>query len=205
MSQELKSPDVLSLSVREFVAETAARKPAPGGGSVAGAVGCLSAALAEMALNYTKGKEAFRQHEQFYGALGKRLRRAGQMFEQLVDDDIQAYTLYVEARKMPPGKDKDQSVQLALAASIDVPRELAKVALAALQDMSEFAEKCNPHLLCDLKAGATLAFAAVRLSHYNVQANAGQLDNQQTASELVSGSKADLSKASEILERIVNG
>ena len=37
--------DVLSLSVREFAAATAAKTPTPGGGSVAGAVGAVGVAL----------------------------------------------------------------------------------------------------------------------------------------------------------------
>lgn len=196
--------DVLSLTVREFLAATAAKQPTPGGGSVAGVVGCLSAALARMAVNYTRGKKNFAQHAEVHERAAKHLSRAGDMFEELVSDDIQAYQLYVNASKLSPGPEKDQAVQLAIAAAIDVPRELAKVCLAELAELAELADKCNPQLMSDLKAAAALATAAVRLSDYNVRINATQLADRRQAEEIRLGSSSDLDRAGELLRRIEN-
>jgi len=196
--------DVLSLSVRDFLAATAATQPTPGGGSVAAVVGCLAAALGQMALGYTRGRKAFAQHAQFHDALARRLQRVRAMFEDLVGDDIQAYQLCVEAREIKPGPEKEQATQIALAAAIDVPKELAKLCLAVLADLVEFSDKCNPRLMSDLKAAAALAAAVVRLSWYNVEANVADLDDSQAAGDLRQGSKADLEKAVLMLGKIEN-
>ena len=70
MAAEETSQDILSIPVREFLAATAAKQPTPGGGSVAGVVAGLGVALGEMALNFTKGKKKYAEHEAFYDRLG---------------------------------------------------------------------------------------------------------------------------------------
>ena len=95
--------DVLALSVRDFASATAAKTPTPGGGSVAGAVGALGVALGEMALNFTRGKKKFAEHEAYYTHLADRLEKARRMFQDLVADDIQAYQLYQAANRQEDG------------------------------------------------------------------------------------------------------
>jgi formiminotetrahydrofolate cyclodeaminase len=201
-SETPDKPDVLAMTVREFVSAVADKSPTPGGGSVAAVVGSLSAALGRMSLAYTRGKDAFAAHADAHARLAARLERAQGMFEQLVGEDIQAYQLYVEARKLPAGEARDQALQLALATAIDVPKELAKLCLAVLGDLRDLRDKCNPHLLSDLKAGAALASAAVRLCSYNVKVNASSLADRHAADELVAGSGNDCRTAEKMLAEI---
>jgi formiminotetrahydrofolate cyclodeaminase len=91
---------------------------------------------------------------------------------------------------------------LALAASIDVPREMTKLALAFMEDLLALADKCNPYLLSDLMAGATLAAAAARLSDYNVRINVPQLTDAQGGKEVQQSSASDLAQASQLLADI---
>jgi len=202
MSNESKPADALSITVRDFIAATAARQATPGGGSVAGAVGAMGAALAEMSLAFTRGRKAFAQHEDFYAHLAARLARARAMFQDLVADDMAAYGLYQQATAMEDGPEKAQATQLALAAAIDVPRETAKLALALLGDCLSLADKCNPWLISDLKAAAALAVAVARISDYNVRVNAGPLDDRPAAEDVLSASTADRDRAETLLEQV---
>ena len=115
---------------------------------------------------------------------------------------MQAYGFYSETTKMPDGEEKDNAMQLALAASVNVPREMAKLALAVMVDMLELADKCNKFLLSDLKASATLSAAVVRLSHYNVQINVPYIDDSQAGKDVLTASQNDLTKAGELLGKI---
>lgn len=190
------------MSVRDFIAATAAKTPTPGGGSVAGAVGAMGAALAEMALNFTRGKKKFAEHEEYYAHLQGRLRKYQALFGDLVRDDVEAYRLYQESTRQGDGPQKEQAVQLALAAATHVPRESAKVALALLEDLRQFAPRCSPYLVSDLLASGTLAVAAVRLSDYNVRINVPQLADRQAAADIGAASRADLQRAAATLEEI---
>lgn len=196
------SPDVLDASVRKFIASVAAKTPTPGGGSVAGVVGAMATALGEMALVFTSGKKKFASHQEFYDRLAPRLAKARAMFLDLVGDDMAAYSLYQDASRREDGGDKEQAVQLALAAATNVPREAAKLMLAVLGDFAAFADKCSPYLVSDLVAGAALAVAVVRISDYNVRVNVPNVTDRAAAQEVHHASAADVARAEELFSQI---
>lgn len=194
--------NILDSSVRDFAAATAAKTPTPGGGSVAGVVGSLSVALGEMALNFSRGKKALAEHAAYHEHLAARLAKARRMFQDLVTDDIVAYRLYQAAKDMEDGPGRDEQVQLATAAAIDVPREATKLALAVLADMKELAGKCNRWLITDLLACAALAEAAVRLSDYNVRINVPNVSEAELGAAVKQASADDLAAAVALREAI---
>ena len=187
--------DLLSLSVRDFINATAAKTPTPGGGSVAAVVGALGTALAEMALAFTRGKKKFAPHDALHAQVAGRFAKARELFAQLVADDVEAFGLYQSTSQQPDGPDKDQAMQLATAAAINVPRETAKLCLAVLEDTVLLADKCTKFLISDLMAGAALAEATVRLCDYNVQINLPGVADKAAAGEIGAASTADVKRA----------
>jgi formiminotetrahydrofolate cyclodeaminase len=196
---ETPKEDMLCEPVREFISATAAKRPTPGGGSVAGVVGALGVALGEMSLNFTRGKKKFAEHEDYYRHLAGRLERAREMFQQLVHDDMAAYGMYSEATRMEDGEEKDKAVELATAAAINVPREATKLALAVMEDLLEFAPRSNRWLVTDLIAAGVLAAAAVRMSDLNVRINVPNLADREAAGQIREASAADLERAGSLL------
>ena len=202
MAKEELGEDILSASVREFIAATAAKQPTPGGGSVAAVVAALGVALGEMALNFTKGKKKFAEHEPFYAKLSRRLELARQMCQDLADDDVAAYKLYQQTTRQEDSPEKEQAVQVAVAAAIDVPREMAKLVLAVMDDLLALSDKCNPWLISDLTAAAVLGFAAVKLCDFNVRINVPQVDDKDAAGQVAEASASDVQKAARLMEAI---
>ena len=194
--------DFMDLTVKDFIGQTAAKTPTPGGGSVAGAVGAIGVALGQMALVFTQGKKKFAEHEDYYTHLAARLTKACQMFQDLVADDAKAYQLYQAATRQDDGPEKDEAVQLATAVAIDVPREAMKLALAVMDDLKELGAKCNPWLITDLMASATLLAATVRLSDYNVRINLPNLTDRDAAAQVKQSSADDLARAIALLDEI---
>lgn len=185
------------MSVHDFAAATAGKQPIPGGGSVAGVVGALATALGEMALAFTRGKKKFAAHEADYAGIAARLARARAAFEQLIADDAEAYLMFQQAPAQDP-----QAKQLAVAAAIDVPREMAALAVAVLGEMHSLVGRCSRWLVSDLAAGAVLAEAVVRLSDYNVRINAGQYEDAAAAGDIVEQSARDVTRARELAGEI---
>lgn len=194
--------EIFQMTVGEFISALGAKTPTPGGGSAAGLVGALAVALGEMSVHFTQGKKKFAQHETFYTHLEHRLAAAGAMFRELIADDMAAFEYLQEASAAPEVPEKTAAVQLAVSAAINVPREMAKFSLAVMQDLASLIDKCNPWLISDLAAGAALAAAVVRLSHYNVLVNTPQLEDLAAAGEMRSASAADLARAGKLLKGI---
>ncbi|HET6428479.1 MAG TPA: cyclodeaminase/cyclohydrolase family protein [Phycisphaerae bacterium] len=196
------APDeLIGMSIRRFLAVTASKTPIPGGGSVAGVVGGLSAALGEMVLAFTRGKKQFAGYADEHDALLVRLSRARGMFEDLTNDDAAAYSLFQEATSAE-GEDKAQRMALATAAAIDVPRQMTALALSVLGDLLALGAHCNSYLLTDLAAAAVLAEAVVKLSDYNVRVNAVSMDDQAAGAELKAASARDVGRAKELREAV---
>lgn len=193
--------DLIRMRVSEFLAATASKTPIPGGGSVAGVVGGLAAALGEMVLAFTRGKKKFAEFESEHAALAVRLGRARGMFADLTSDDAAAYTLYQEASRCSD-ETKETKMATATAAAINVPRQMTALALTVLEDLIALGRHCNPYLLTDLSAGAVLAEAAVRLSDYNVRVNAAGMSDTSTADELRQASARDVRRAAEMCARV---
>jgi len=124
------------------------------------------------------------------------------MFQQLVAEDVAAFGSYQQAMRMDDGPAKDEAMDLATAAAIDVPREAAKLALALLGELRELASKCNPWLISDLVASAALAEATCRLCDYNVRINLANVKDASAAADLRAGSAGDLAKAVATREEI---
>ncbi len=198
MEKTLTEPnkDMLDMTVREFVAAVAADQPTPGGGSVAGVVGMLSAALGQMAVNFTRGKKKYALHANVHESVARRLLTTGALFQQLTADDAEAFGLYQAAR------DDDEKTQLALSLAINVPREMTKLSLAMMDDLLELADKCNPWLLSDLMGAAALAASTVRLCDHCVAINCGQLADTESGEEIRTASSSDVHKATVLLDAI---
>ena len=124
------------------------------------------------------------------------------MFQDLVADDIAAYTLYQETSRMDDGPDKNKAMATATAAAINVPREVTKLSLAVLADMLSLSEKVNPWLITDLLASAALSVATIRLSDYNVRINLPSVADETAAAELREASAGDLRRGIELFEAV---
>ncbi|MCK4626821.1 MAG: cyclodeaminase/cyclohydrolase family protein, partial [Phycisphaerae bacterium] len=128
------------------------------------------------------------------------------MFADLTADDAAAYTLYTEANKCED-ETKAAKMATALAAAIDVPRQMAALAISVMESLIALGEHCNKYLLTDLSAAAILAEAVVRLSDYNVRVNAAGLTDKSAADDLREASSRDCKRAAELrqaVEKIVS-
>lgn len=200
--KDFPGPDeLMGLAVKDFAAATAAKAPIPGGGSVAGAVGAMATGLGEMVLAFTRGKKKFASFAASHDALAVRLARARGMFADLTADDATAYMLYREANACQDDT-KDEKMQTALAAAINVPREMTALAMSVLTALVELGPNCNQYLLSDLAAAAVLCEATVRLCDLNVRVNANFLPDSQAADELRQVASRDCERAAELRRQV---
>jgi formiminotetrahydrofolate cyclodeaminase len=186
-----------------YLADAAARTPAPGGGSVAALVGALATTMASMAANFTAGSEKFKAIESQIRTDLELLEGSRRKFLDLLHHDIEAYSTVSAAYKRPKStpaekSTRDAAIQTALSEAMLVPLKASKVAIQTLEITSELAAIANPNLLSDVAVAAILAEAAVAASRVNVEVN---LKSSSDAA-LLASTRHDLDDADRLADRL---
>src|SRR5213078_2567300 len=88
-------------TIDRFLDATAAKQPAPGGGSVTALVGALAAAIGEMVLNYSIGKKDLSAYQLDLQEALLELQRARKLLLSLMNEDQEAYAEFSRLRKLP--------------------------------------------------------------------------------------------------------
>ena len=162
-----------SASIAQFLEATAAKQPAPGGGSVTALAGALAAAMGEMVLQYSVGKKDVSPADdaKLREVLAE-MTRARHVLVQLMAEDQAAFGALSSARKACNNKgDSDPMFAAALLACIRIPQAIGATAGALLELCQQVTPLANKFLLSDLAVCAELAMATLRCAAYNVRVN----------------------------------
>jgi glutamate formiminotransferase / formiminotetrahydrofolate cyclodeaminase len=172
-----KTPGTLmQMTGTAFVDEVSRDTPAPGGGSIAALAGALGAALASMVANLTQGKAKSADGEAALAGAAETAQRVKDALVLAVDDDTNAFTAYMEARRLPAGTPADKAareaaMQAGLKTAVEVPWSTAKLCFEAMEASEATMHHGNPASITDTMVGFTIAFAGVRGGIWNVLIN----------------------------------
>lgn len=191
-------------TIAQFLDGTAAKQPAPGGGSVTALAGALAAAMGEMVLNYSVGKKGLEAHwDELRTALAE-LHRARQLMLELMAEDQSAYQALSAARKLPKGSAEWRSqFPAALLASIRTPEAIAATAAAVLELCDRICDFVNPSLLSDLSICAELSMCTVRCGIYNVRVNLADVTEPADRQQIEATMVRLFDRALPIIQRVV--
>ena len=200
---------LVDMSVRAFVEETASESPAPGGGSVAAALGALGAALATMVANLSSHKRGWDDRwEEFSEWAGKGKAQHTDLLG-LIDKDTDAFNGVMAALGMPKGTEDEmaartEAIQAATRTAIEVPLSVMQLAFDSLETIEAMATIGNPNSVSDAAVGAICARSAVLAAYINVQINVVDLTDTDAADDYLTrgGAIQDnaIAKEREILE-----
>ena len=175
--------------MRGFVEETASESPAPGGGSVAAALGALGAALATMVANLSSHKRGWDARWREFSDWADRGKAAHARLTALVDEDTASFNRVMDAMGLPKGTDAEKAARTAAiqAATIEaarVPLEVMKATLASMDVIAAMAELGNPASVSDAGVGALCARSAVLGAQLNVRINCAGIKDAAVADGL---------------------
>jgi formiminotetrahydrofolate cyclodeaminase len=174
--------------VTNFLDELASNAPAPGGGSVAALSGALGAALISMVCNLTVGKKGYEDVQDDIHDLLAQSEALRKELADLLEADVEAYTGYSVAAKMPRSTDEEkaeraQAMQAALKVATDVPLRIAEAAVKVMDLCMPAAEKGNKWAVSDAGVAVLMAEASLRSAALNVLINLGSLKDQEFVAE----------------------
>jgi glutamate formiminotransferase/formiminotetrahydrofolate cyclodeaminase len=202
-----KAPGVLmQMTGTAFVDEVSRDTPAPGGGSIAALAGALGAALTSMVANLTQGKARNADAETALAGAADKAQRVKDALVLAVDDDTNAFTAYMDARRLPatsPAEKaaRDAAMQAGLETAVDVPWSTAKLCFEAMEAAETAMHHGNPASITDTMVGFTIAFAGVRGGIWNVLINLKDITDPAYVAKMKADCADLLAKAKTLLDR----
>lgn len=189
-----------------FLDAIASDAPVPGGGSVSAYTAAAGMALVVMALEISAKRAE--DTAPFADLIGQGHAVIGALKASMVED-IDAFSSYMAALKLPKGTDEDVAARKAAMAaaamtSTEVPLAAARHCVAGLRVAEAARAICRPAILSDVHAGANLLEASCRSILLNVDANLGSIPSPDDRTRLAGDQSALLADAATLLAK-VNG
>lgn len=206
-----RSDRLVDLSMRGFVEETASESPAPGGGSVAAALGALGAALGTMVANLSSHKRGWDERWEEFSDWAERGKACHDELLILIDDDTDAFNELMAAFGLPKGTPEEQAaraaaIEDATRRAIEVPLQVMEVSLRSMDVIAAMAAEGLAASVSDAGVAALCARSAVMGAYLNVRINAAQLSDEAAAADYVKqGSDlqaAAVAREAEILAKV---
>jgi glutamate formiminotransferase/formiminotetrahydrofolate cyclodeaminase len=181
-------PRLASMSVADFVEETASESPAPGGGSVSAAVGALGAALGTMVANLSSHKRGWDERWEEFSDWAVRGKEIHVQLVELVDEDTRAFEQVLAAHRMPFRTDEEkqarqEAIESATKRAIDTPFRVMQLALESMGLLQAMAEIGLPNSVSDAGVGAMCARTAIMGAFLNVRINSADCQDRQWVEE----------------------
>ena len=201
-------PMLTTLTVTDFLKETASNTPAPGGGSVSALAASLGTALISMVCRLTVGKKKYAQVE---GEMKKSLQRAEELRTQctaLIDEDTAAFNKVMAAFGLPKETEdqkerRSEEIQKATRSATLVPMKLMGLCGEALELVKVVASDGNQNSLPDAGVAALMLQAACEGAALNIRANLAGLQDAAFIEHARAEAQSFLEKTSASSRRIL--
>lgn len=181
MSLRTKQKSVWSLSLSDFLSDTASAQPTPGGGSVASASAALGLGLVIMALEISLKRKNVEKANDICILLSE-ARILLSKISETVEADINVFNTYMSALKLPKETEeqkklRNNSLQAASLSATKIPLNAADLFLSALRIAQNASALAHHNVLSDVLAGTSLLEGSVRAILFNVDINLSFLND----------------------------
>lgn len=174
----------LETSLQQYLDDLASSQPTPGGGSAAALSGAMGAALASMVARLTLGKKGYEDVQTEIESVITETEQLRTRFQQLMQEDIEAYGRLSECFKMPRSNDEEkqarsEAIQARLGEAALVPLEVAESAAQLAHHCQRIAEIGNTKVLSDIATGTMLASSAATGASWMVHTNLNSMKDDE--------------------------
>ena len=177
-------------TIETFLAQLAARVPAPGGGATAGLHAAQAAALVAMVARYSDSAK-FADHAEEITTITATADRLRENALNLAEEDAAAFTAVTTAYGLPKGTPdeavaRSAAIAKALVTAAHVPAKVIAVAEQVLSLAEQLLPIGNRNVISDVAAAAEAARAAATTARVNVEINLGGIKDPANWGELAS-------------------
>ena len=181
--------DLLTSSIKDFVAATASKEPTPGGGAIAALTAATGAALAEVVANLTFGEKGYEDVQDEMHELQHKAEAIREKALSLAQADANVFNLFMDALGLPKNTDEEKAVrsaaiQQAYKDAANVPLEIGMISYEIFELAHVAATKGNQNLITDGIIAAINARAAVKAAFLNVRINISGIKDESYVAQL---------------------
>lgn len=196
----------LDKPITVYVADAAARKSAPGGGSVSAMVAALAGTMCSMAANFTTG-EKFKDAAPKIDAILRDCAAVTDDCLKMVEKDVIEYGAIDRAYTMPRGTEEEKqaraaAVQEAMKTAMGVPLALFRRCAELFRLLDRLVDISNPNLISDVGVSAYLADGAMHGARLNVEINCKYLKDEALVSKTRAEIEKTLAECAKIKDRV---
>ena len=196
---------LINLKLEEYINEVDSPSPAPGGGSVMGAVASLASALAGMVGHLTVNKKKFlslsEEEQNIFNNSIEQIKKIKINLIEIVDKDAEGFNLFMEAMKMPKDteeqiKKRKDAMSNAAIKAIEPPFNTLKYCYELITLFDIVLKYGNKGVITDIASAYILAFAAAKGSILNININIPMINDDNILKKI----KTDSVKYIETIE-----
>jgi formiminotetrahydrofolate cyclodeaminase len=175
-------------TIETFLAQLAARVPAPGGGATAALHAAQAAALVAMVARYSDTAK-YADHAEEIAAVTATADRLRENALGLAEDDAAAFIAVTTAYRLPKATPEEAAARsAAIAQALVTAAQVPAIVIAVAEKVLELAEQLLPignrNVISDVAAAAEAARAAATTARVNVEINLGGIKDPATWGEL---------------------
>lgn len=176
-------------TLHRYLDDLASAQPSPGGGSTAALSGAMGAALASMVCRITLAKQAYIAVHPELEALLSQTENLRNRFQQLMQDDIEAYGKLAASYKLPRETEQERTyrsdeIQKQLVEAAVVPLEVVECSASLITLCQRIAEIGSSNILSDIETAAILASSSGQGAAFMVRINVHSIKNATLGAEL---------------------
>ncbi|MBF0241967.1 MAG: glutamate formimidoyltransferase [Desulfamplus sp.] len=190
---EQPNEPLVSMSVRAFIEEIAARSTAPGGGSASAAMAAMGVGLGSMVAKITNGVRKFESVQPYMQKHIPLLHELTRKLIPMIDADTSAFNEYMEGLRMPKGtgvgdpvtQARNAKMQSGLRTAINIPLTTMRLGDSAWEALCEIAPHINPASKSDLEIGARALETGIWGAFRNVSINMQDIEDDNFRKEIL--------------------
>jgi len=205
------------LTVNNFTDLLSSNAPAPGGGSVAALNAALAAGLSAMVANLTFENKNYTDVRKPMEKAGREAQTLKVKALQLIDDDTEAFNVWMDAMRMKKKTDEQKAkrnaaIQEAVLGAINIPHSTLNLCPDILKLAEYVLKNGNQNALSDAAVAVKQTQAGAWGAYYNVLINLPSLDDPKKRESIRKAAKKTLDavekKAAELTlyaeEKLIN-
>jgi methenyltetrahydrofolate cyclohydrolase len=176
-------------TLHRYLDDLASAQPSPGGGSTAALSGAMGAALVSMVCRITLAKQAYITAHPELEALLSQTENLRTRFQQLMQEDIEAYGKLAASYKLPRETEQERryrsdEIQKQLVEAAVVPLEVMECSARLVTFCQRIAEIGSSTILSDVETAAILASSSAQGAAFMVRINVHSIKNATLSAEL---------------------